>query len=200
MNLALVEVGRSLSSAMDETQIAFSDLGTPSIRHLRAVLNGYLQLSGLTKYFYLKARMNPSLTFKILSPNTKHYSDAITLCEEVFNKIIKPNTEPHTQIAAFLDGKVCAAVTLIREENLYKLQNLAVRGEMQSKGIGSMLLKFCEEFVLEEGVVAIYSHAPDAIGRSAVNFFLKNEYFCRGEVFDGDGVANQVMVKLLVGE
>lgn len=121
--------------------------------------------------------MNPNLTFEITSPN-----------------------KSLTQIAAFLDGKICATATLIREENLYKLQNLAVQREMQSKGIGSMLLKFCEDFVLEEGVVAIYCHAPDAIGRSAVNFFLKNEYFCRGESFDEGGVGNQMMLKLLVGE
>lgn len=142
--------------------------------------------------------MNPNLTFKTIFPNTKHYVDSCDLAEEVFAKSIKLVTQPHTKIAAFLDGKICATATLIREENLYKLQNLAVSREMQSKGIGSMLLKFCEDFVLAEGVVAIYGHAPDAIGRSAVNFFLKNEYFCRGEFLEEDGVVNQIMLKLLV--
>lgn len=45
-----------------------------------------------------------------------------------------------------------------------------------------------------------YSNANDYVGKSAVNFFLKNEYFCRGEEFEEDGMMNQLMIKLLVTE
>jgi N-acetylglutamate synthase-like GNAT family acetyltransferase len=119
------------------------------------------------------------------------------LCEDVFGR--KPTfKDEQTIIVGFLDNKICATATLIHEENLYKMMNVVVVLEMQNKGIGSMLLKFCEDYVLENDVVAIYCHASDYAGRSAVNFFLKNQYFCRGERFEENGKESQIMVKLLV--
>ncbi len=138
-----------------------------------------------------------NLIFKIAKQDSVYSKDAAMLCEDVFGR--KPIfKDEQTIIVGFLDNKICATATLIHEENLYKMMNVVVAPEMQNKGIGSMLLKFCEDHVLENDVVAIYCHASDYAGRSAVNFFLKNQYFCRGEKFEENGKENQIMIKLLV--
>lgn len=138
-----------------------------------------------------------NLVFKVAKQGSVYSEDAELLCEDVFGR--KPKfKDDQIVIVGFLDNKICATATLTREENLYKMSNVVVREEMQNKGIGSMLLKFCEDYVLENDVVAIYCHATDYAGRSAVNFFLKNQYFCRGERFEESGREIQVMVKLLV--
>jgi GNAT superfamily N-acetyltransferase len=138
-----------------------------------------------------------NLIFKVAKRGSVYSEDAAVLCEDVFGR--KPTfKDEQTIIVGFLDNKICATATLIHEENLYKMMNVVVVLEMQNKGIGSMLLKFCEDYVLENDVVAIYCHASDYAGRSAVNFFLKNQYFCRGERFEENGKESQIMVKLLV--
>ncbi|MBP7710746.1 MAG: GNAT family N-acetyltransferase [Rickettsiales bacterium] len=138
------------------------------------------------------------LTFEIVKKGGPQDLEAAFLCEDVLEKSLQANDKNQIRVVGFFDGKICATATLIKQESLFKIQNVAVAPEMQNKGIGSMLLKFCEELVLENGVAAIYCHARDWAGRSAVNFFLKNEYFCRGEAFEEGGVVNQMMLKLLV--
>lgn len=138
------------------------------------------------------------LNFKIVTKDGCDDVEAAFFCEEVLGKSLQANDKNQIRVVGFFDGKICATATLIRQENLFRMQNVAVALEMQNKGIGSMLLKFCEEFVLENDVAAIYCHARDYAGRSAVNFFLKNEYFCRSSEFEEGGAVNQVMVKLLM--
>lgn len=137
------------------------------------------------------------LTFKLLKSGSPDDIEATFLAEDVLGRIEKTEKK-HTKIAGFFDGKICATSTLIQEESLFKMLNVAVTPEMQNKGIGSEMLKFCEEFVLEKGIAAIYCHARDYAGKSAVNFFLKNQYFCRGNEFEEGGVSNQLMIKILV--
>ncbi len=142
-------------------------------------------------------RQTNQLTFKTLRPASSQDEEANFLCQDVLGNSLKKTEENYVRVAGFFDGKMCATAMLIRQDNLFKMQNVAVTPEMQNKGVGSMLLKFCEELVWEKGVAAIYCHARDYAGRSAVNFFLKNEYFCRGGEFEEDGIANQLMIKLL---
>ena len=143
------------------------------------------------------------LVFKIIEQDSDEDHQAKLLCQEVLQKLYKKNSaaldekkeKTHTYIAGFLNGKLCAAATLILENDVFKMENLAVKTDLQNKGIGSEMLKFCEEFAAENNVQTIYCHARDAYGRSAVNFYSKNEYFCEGDEFEEDGIIYQTMWK-----
>jgi predicted GNAT family N-acyltransferase len=149
--------------------------------------------------------MKNRLVFKIVKPETKDYDEAVMLAEEILRKPLgqkfsKKELEEernHIRIAGFLDGKLCATAMLVYEEENLKMQRVAVAIEFQNKGIGSELLKFCEDFARENEIKAIYCHARDSYGKSAVNFYSKNEYFSEGDAFEEDGIPHQLMYKIL---
>jgi ribosomal protein S18 acetylase RimI-like enzyme len=152
--------------------------------------------------------MNHNLTFKIVKPETKDYDSAVTLAEEILRKPLGlkfsnkelEEEKSHIRIAGFLDGKLCVTAMLVSEEEphpVFKMQRVAVALEFQNKGIGSELLKFCEDLAREEGRRAIYCHARNNRGKSAVNFYSKNEYVSDGVDFEEEGIPHQLMFKLL---
>ena len=155
--------------------------------------------------------MTPSLTFKILNNDSSDYAKAISLAKEILCEPLAlkfSTSEPvsdKTQIcvAGFLEDALVATATLTRDDDKFFLQHVAVAKEMQNKGIGSQLLKFCEEYVAENEARVIYAHARDGQGgggqgRSVVNFYVKNEYFCGEEEFLEDGLPHKIVWKILV--
>jgi ribosomal protein S18 acetylase RimI-like enzyme len=145
----------------------------------------------------VRNRSQNQLIFKIAKKGGSEELEAAFLCEEVLGKSLKRVEEKSCYLIGIFDGKICAAASLTKEENLFQITNIAVAAEMQNKGIGSELLKFCENFVAENAVAAIYCRARDSYGRSAVNFFIKNQFFCRGDEFEDGGIVTQIMLKLL---
>ena len=149
--------------------------------------------------------MNTNLIFKILKPSDKSYSEAISLTKEILQKppsINFPKKESEAekqniQIAAFIEDTLCATATMTNEDDKIFLQNLAVKQDLQNKGIGSQLLKFCEEFASENQARVIYANARDGDGKTPVNFFTKNEYFCGEEEFFEDGISHKIVWKIL---
>ncbi len=152
--------------------------------------------------------MKNHIEFKIVKPDSKDYEAAVSLAEEILRKPLGQKfsakeleeEKSHIRIAGFLDGKFCATAMLVREEEphaVFKMQRVAVGLEFQNKGIGSELLKFCEDLAREEERRAIYCHARNSIGKSAVNFYSKNEYLSDGEDFEEDGIPHQMMFKIL---
>lgn len=145
--------------------------------------------------------MAVNLNFKIVKSDSEDYTDAVFLCEEILRKTIgKKESEEeknNIRIAGFLDGKICATAMLIKEDDKFFMQKVVVKQELQGKGIGSMLLKFCEELAQENEVRVIYCCVRDSIGRSAVNFYSKNEYFSADEEIIEDGLPHKMMWKIL---
>jgi len=145
--------------------------------------------------------MSTNLVFKILDSDSEEYSTAVFLCEEILQKSVgKKESEEeknNIRIAGFLDKKICATAMLTKEDDKFFMQKVVVRQDLQGKGIGSMLLKFCEELAQENEMKVIYCCVKDSIGRSAVNFFSKNEYFCGDEDLIEEGVPHKMMWKVL---
>ncbi len=149
--------------------------------------------------------MQNNLIFKILKPSDKFYSDSVHLAEEILRKPLNLKfsdkeleaEKQNIRIAGFLEDSICATAMLTPEDDKIFMQRVAVAKEMQNKGIGSQLLKFCEEFALENEVRVIYAHARDGMGRSAINFYTKNEYFCGDEEFFEDGIPHKIVWKIL---
>ena len=145
--------------------------------------------------------MSTNLNFKIVESDSENYADAVFLCEEILQKSVgKKELEEeknNIRIVGFLDKKICTTAMLTKEDDKFFMQKVVVRQDLQGKGIGSMLLKFCEEFATENEAKVIYCCVKDSIGRSAVNFFSKNEYFCGDEDVIEDGVPHKMMWKVL---
>lgn len=143
------------------------------------------------------------LIFEVLGNDSEYCSQATALFEAVlpnspkFNSAKESSLEEIVYFAGFLDGNFCASALLIKEDDKFFIKKITVGQEFQGKGIGSMLLRFCEEFAAENEVRVIYSCVRDSIGRSAVNFFTKNEYFCAEEEVVEDGFFCKMMWKML---
>ncbi len=150
--------------------------------------------------------MNKNLIFKFVSYPSQDYPGAVALCEEVLRKPLGLNFSPdeaeeeknYVRVAGFLGEELCATAMLVQEGDVFKMQRVAVKQDLQNKGIGSQLLKFCEDFAAQNSAKMIYCHARDSSGRSAVNFYLKNEYFCEDEEIIEDGIAHKFMWKPLL--
>ncbi|MBU6339387.1 MAG: GNAT family N-acetyltransferase [Rickettsiales bacterium] len=149
--------------------------------------------------------MQNNLKFIIVESDSKEYLSCITLAEEILRKTLNlkfsirelEEEKNNIRIAGFLDGKLCATAMLSHDDDKFFMQRVAVKEDMQNKGIGSELLKFCEEFAMENGVRAIYANARDSFGKSAVNFYTKNEYFSGEEQFLEDGIPHKFVWKIL---
>ncbi len=148
--------------------------------------------------------MNSNLVFKILDNSSQDYGRAILLAEEIlrlplglkFSALELAEEKNKIRVAGFLDDDLCATAMITQDDNKFFMQRVAVKKEMQNKGIGSQLLKFCEELAQKNGMKAIYAHARESKGRSVVNFYTKNSYSCGDEEFFEDGIANKIVWKV----
>lgn len=150
--------------------------------------------------------MKINLTFKIVKPETCDYEKSVALAEEIlreplglkFSQKELEEEKENIRIAGFFDNQLCVTAMLTDDgDGKFFMQRVAVKQELQGKGIGSELLKFCEEFLREKDAQVIYCHARDSFGRSAVNFYQKNEYFCADEQIIEDGIPHRMMWKIL---
>lgn len=77
------------------------------------------------------------------------------------------------------------------ENNTAKMRQVATHSAYQNKGIGSLLLKYFEQYCLENNFEKIELNAR----KEAVNFYLKNDYQIVGESFLEVGIEHWKMVK-----
>ena len=98
--------------------------------------------------------MSTNLVFKIVESGSRDFEKADLLQQEVLENFLPKKTDDeknYIQIAGFLDQKICCVATLSEEEDgKFFMENVAVKQDLQSKGIGSQLLKFCEKVVFEK--------------------------------------------------
>ena len=73
------------------------------------------------------------------------------------------------------------------------MQRVAIDSNVQNSGIGSKMMKFCEEQALILGFKEIYCHARDG----AVNFYLKNGYSPEGDYFIEDSIPHLTLRKAI---
>lgn len=145
------------------------------------------------------------MLFKIIDSNNPYYSKATILVQKIlrdpinlpFDEVEIEEEKKYIRIAGFQDSELIATALLVPDKNKLKMQRVAVDSGHQNSGIGSKLLKFCEDFAIKNNYQEIYCHARDADGKSAVNFYLKNNYFADGDKFNEDGIAHLKMRKIL---
>lgn len=146
-----------------------------------------------------------TLIFKIIEHGSEDYKKAVSLREEALWKPlglafkadelanILAKEKDHIQIAGYLDSKIVATAALVAEGDICKMQRVAVDSNVQNSGIGSKMMKFCEEQALILGFKEIYCHARDA----AVNFYLRNNYIPEGKYFIEDSIPHLTLRKAI---
>jgi len=142
------------------------------------------------------------LIFEIIEYGSTDYSRAVSLREEILRKPLGLTFLPkeleyekdHIHIVGFIEDDICATAVLVPEGDVCKMQRVVVKADIQAKGIGSTMMKFCEEIAQANGFKAIYCHARN----TAVSFYLKNKYLPEGDYFDEDSIPHLKMRKILV--
>jgi dihydrofolate reductase/ribosomal protein S18 acetylase RimI-like enzyme len=139
--------------------------------------------------------------FKLVDYGSEDYKKAVTLREEIlrkplglfFTKEELALEKDHVHILGFLGQEMCVTAVLVPSGDEMKMQRVASKASFQGKGIGSALMRFCEEYAKTHGFKSIYCHARD----TAVQFYLKNQYVLEGDPFDEDGIPHHKMRKLM---
>ncbi len=141
------------------------------------------------------------IDFRVIRYGSEEYAQALALRDEVLRKplglsftaeqLAQEGEQIH--IGGFLGEELCATAALVPEGSEVKMRQVAIREDLQSKGIGSQLMDFCEEVARGKGYASITCHARE----SAVPFYLKNGYVVEGEPFVEVGIPHRKMRKLL---
>lgn len=95
--------------------------------------------------------------FKIIDYRSNDYKKAAALREEILRKPLglfftKEELEiekEHVHIAGFLGQEMCATAVLVPDNQKMKMQRVALKASFQGKGIGSSLMRFCEEYAVK---------------------------------------------------
>jgi predicted GNAT family N-acyltransferase len=142
------------------------------------------------------------LTFKIITHGSTEYTKSVSLREKIlrhshglsFSSEDLAHEKDCIHIVGFIDNELCAAAVLALEGKICKMQRVAVKADIQGKGIGSEMIKFCEATALTNGFNEIYCHARN----TAVPFYLRNHYIGEGDYFNEDSIPHLKMRKILL--
>lgn len=159
--------------------------------------------SGLVQLNYevIKEFAKDQITFKIVDYGSDAYKKCVTLREEILRKPFGLTFSPeelemekgHVHVAGFLGQELAATAALVTKGDTLQMQRVATKPSLQNKGIGSLMMAFCEQYAHQRGIKSIYCHARD----SATAFYLRNHYALEGEPFIENGIPHQTMRKIL---
>ncbi len=141
------------------------------------------------------------ISFQIVEFGSDAFFKMMDLREEVLYKPIGlsrsiddlEKEKNYINIAGFYDEILCATSSLVITGSEIKMQRVAIAEKYQGKGIGSAMLKFCEQYAKNHNIEYIYCHARSV----AYAFYLKNGYSIVGEEFQEAGIPHSVMRKKL---
>ena len=142
--------------------------------------------------------------FKIVAHGSDAYKQVVELREEILRKPLGlsfsvedlESEKDYIHVAGYLNGRLCATLMLVPKGDEVKMQRVAIREDVQQKGIGSKMLLFAEDYAKKQGYASIYCHARD----TAVPFYLKNDYNIEGDAFVEVGIVHYAMRKNLMGK
>lgn len=143
------------------------------------------------------------MDFSIIEHGSDLYYEAVKLRESILRSPFglsfseeEINAEKeHVQVVGMADGKVFTTAVLLPESHELKMQRVVVDSALQGKGFGTKMMRFCEEYAMNNAFGAIYVHARD----TAVSFYLKNNYIVEGDYFMEDTIPHLKMRQALPG-
>lgn len=129
------------------------------------------------------------MALKIIDFGTDHYRRMMEMREEVLRKPLGlsltdedvKTDEVNVLIAAFDDDEMigCCMLEKVNNDKNVMLRQMAVRSEVQGKGIGRVLMNFAEGIARDLGYREISMYAR----KSAEGFYEKLGYKTSGEEF-----------------
>lgn len=141
--------------------------------------------------------MKSDLSFKTIPYDSFEYKMAIVLRKEILQKpeecVCQKEEVNFIHIAGYLKEELCASAVLVPENDFIKMQRVVVKTEVQRQGIGSSLLKYCEEYAKDHLFRIIYCYSRI----ETIPFYIKNDYQISGEVTYKNNIPHQKMTKLV---
>ncbi len=128
------------------------------------------------------------MPLKIIDHGTAEYQQMIDLRNEILRKplgMVLEDSEmeadkDHILIGAFEEDKMLGCCMLVKEPpNAVLLRQMAVRNQLQGKGIGRALMEFAENIARDTGYSEISMHAR----ANATGFYERMGYRTTGEPF-----------------
>lgn len=111
-----------------------------------------------------------------------------------FSKEELENEKQNIHIGSFEDDELLGCCMLIPlKDNSLQLRQMAVKNNVQRKGVGASILSFAENLARDKGYKKIMMHARD----TAVGFYEKFGYKVVGEPFTEIDLPHHVMEKQL---
>ncbi len=110
------------------------------------------------------------------------------------NDLKKEGSDIH--VAAFFDSRLigCLILSEIPDKPfVYKMRQVAVSDDFQRKGVGKLMVEFCEKIAVKNGMNSIELHARE----NAVAFYLSLEYKVLGNSFLEVNIPHYKMAKEL---
>ena len=111
-----------------------------------------------------------------------------------FTKEELDKEKDNIHIGAFEDEELlgCCMLTKVSNDTL-QLRQMAVKNNLQRKGIGGSILSFAENLTRDRGYKTIMMHARD----TAVGFYEKFGYKVKGDPFTEINLPHHIMEKSL---
>ena len=131
---------------------------------------------------------------------SKQYKDCLSLRKEVFIKelysdeTVEIHDEEKCEFLIIYENDMCVATGRIKIENdIVKIQRVAVKKEFRKKGLGKVLIKEIERRCLEKK----FLETQVCASINAINFYKSLGYEEYGEIFDRCGINHIMMNKKL---
>ncbi len=142
-----------------------------------------------------------NLQLRLIEYGSSEWKAAVALREKIlriplgqsFSREELKLEEQHLHIGCYMEDHLVGTAVLVPENDLQKVQRVAVEERLRNLGIGARMMYFCEETSREKGAKKIYCHARD----SAVKFYSSIGYKKEGEYFPEDGIPHLKMYKEL---
>lgn len=139
--------------------------------------------------------------FQIIQHNSPLYQKAVALRQDILRTPLglcflssELEAECHQiHIVGLLDKDVVCCASLVTQQDICKVRQVAVKASQQHLGIGTKLMQFCEQEAKNLGFKRIELHAR----LSALNFYLKLDYNITGEEFIEVNLPHRKMYKNL---
>ena len=135
---------------------------------------------------------------------TPEYDEAVRLRYEILRRPLNLEFQPEDlaleydaiHIACFdtnsFDIKGCLVLVPLDKDTI-KMRQVAVQENCQSKGIGTFMIRYAEEFARRSGYQKMELHAR----MTAVDFYIKESYEIYGNSFQEIGIEHLYMSKKL---
>jgi predicted GNAT family N-acyltransferase len=142
------------------------------------------------------------MALKIIDHGTAEYEQMIKLRDEILRKPLGlsfsreelDKEKNNLHIVAYEDEKMLGCCMLLEEDpQTVRLRQMAVRNDLQGKGVGKALMQFAENLARDRGYKRITMHAR----KHASGFYEKMGYKKIGDEFKETTIPHVVMEKEL---